>query len=68
MFNRTDLNCWIHLVTKLDAELNWEKNTEDIHCAGNAQLILKSEEGRTRILFGKRIRKEIIEDHLSKNN
>ena len=56
----------IHLVTKIDAELNWEENTEDIHCAGNAQLILKSEEGRTRILFSKRIWKAIIEDQLSK--
>ena len=55
-----------HLVTKIEAELNWEDNTEDIHCAGNAQLILKLEEGRTRILFNKRIRKEIIENQLSK--
>ena len=46
--------------------MNWGENTEDIHCAGNAQLILKSEEGRTRILFNKRIRKEIIENQLSK--
>ena len=42
-----------HLVTQIEAELNWEEDTEDIHCAGNAQLILKSEEGRTRILFNK---------------
>ena len=55
-----------HLVTKIDAELNWEENTKDIHCAGNAQLILKSEEGRRRILFSKRIWKEIIADQLSK--
>ena len=54
------------MVTKIGAELDWEENTDDIHCAGNAQLILKSEEGRTRILFSKRIRKEIIEDQLSK--
>ena len=53
-----------HLVTKIEAELNWEENTEDIHCAGNAQLILGSEEGR--ILFNKRIQKEIIENQLNK--
>ena len=55
-----------HLVTKIEAELNWKENTEDIDCAGNAQLILKSEEGRTRTLFNKRIRKEIIENQFSK--
>ena len=55
-----------HLVTKIDDELNWEENTEDIHCAGNTQLILKSEEGRTRILFNKMIMKKIIENQLSK--
>ena len=59
-----------HLVTKIDAridaELKWEENTEDIHCAGNAELILKYAEGRTRILCSKRIRKEIIDDQLSK--
>ena len=54
------------MVTKIEAELNWEENTEDIHCAGNAQLILKSEEGRTGILVNKRIRAEIIENQLSK--
>ena len=62
-WNRPQL---FHLVTKIDAELNWEEKTKDIHSAGNAQLILKSEEGRTRILFSKRIQKEIIEDQLSK--
>ena len=63
---QSDWSQLFHLVTKIDAELNWEENTEDIHCAGNAQLILKSEEGRTKILFTKRIRKEIIEYQLSK--
>ena len=55
-----------HLVTQIEAELNWEENTEDIPYAGNAQLILKSEKGRTRILFNKWIWKEIIANQLSK--
>ena len=56
-----------HLVQKINANLNWEKNTEDLYSAGNAQLIMKSEHNGTRVVQNDRIRKEIIEDQLSKD-
>ena len=42
-----------------------EKNTEDLHSAGNAQLILKSGD-KTKILQSNRICKEVIEDQLNR--
>ena len=54
-----------NLVMKINAELKWEKNTEDLHGAGNAQLILKSGD-KTKILQSNRIRKEVIEDQLNR--
>ena len=56
-----------HLVQKINANLKWEKNTEDLYCAGYAQLIMKSEHNGTRVVQNDRIRKEIIEDQLSKD-
>ena len=50
---------------KINAELKWEKDTEDLHSAGNAQLILKSGD-KTKILQSNRIRKEVIEDQLNR--
>ena len=52
-----------NLVMKMNAELKWEKNTEDLHSADNAQLILKSGD-KTKILQSNRIHKEVIEDQL----
>ena len=54
----------LNLVMKLNAELKLEKNTEDLHGAGNAQLILKSGD-KTKILQSNRMRKEVIEDQLN---
>ena len=50
---------------KMNAELKREKDTEDLHSAGNAQLILKSGD-KTKILQSNRIRKEVIEDQLNR--
>ena len=50
---------------KINAELKWENNTEDLHSAGNTQLILKSGD-KTKILQSNRIRKEVIEDQLNR--
>ena len=49
---------------KINAELKWEKNTEDLHGAGNAQLILTGD--KTKILQSNRIRKKVIEDQLNR--
>ena len=56
-----------HLVQKINANLKWENNTEDLYCAGNAQLIVKLEHNGTRVVQNDRIRKEIIESLLSKD-
>ena len=56
-----------HLVQKINANLKWEKNTEDLYCAGNAQLIMKLEHNGTGVVQNDRIRKEIIEGQLSKD-
>ena len=52
---------------KKNANLKWEKNTEDLYCAGNAQLIVKLVHNGTRVIHNDRIRNEIIESQLSKD-
>ena len=50
----------------MDTFCQVEKNT-DLYCAGNAQFIMKSKHNGTRVVQNDRIRKEILEDQLSKD-
>ena len=53
------------LVEKMNAELKWERCSEDLNDAGRAQLILRSATG-SKIVTHKSIRKELIKEQLNK--
>ena len=55
----------VTLVEKINAELKWERCSEDLNDAGHAQIILRSATG-SKIVTHKSIRKELIKELLNK--